>query len=108
MDKGPINRRPFRFISRGYPYTLCESTYCGKSHRALLVKFLFKRELALVWKIRGSARPQVEQGGVGKNPVFVKQLFLLNASQHYPLNLQEIKERKYVPDAADVYFIDDG
>lgn len=47
------------------------------------------------------------RGGVGKKSVFVKPLFLLNAIQHNPLDLQEIKERKFVPVAADVYFIDD-
>lgn len=48
------------------------------------------------------------RGEVGKKSVFVKPLFLLNATQHYSLDLQEIEERKYMPDTADVYFIDDG
>lgn len=49
-----------------------------------------------------SHRPS--RGGVGKKSVIVKPVFLLNTTQYYPLDLQEIKEKKNVPVSADVYF----
>lgn len=81
MDKGRIHRHLFRFISRGYPYTLYESNILGEIPARIVSNIFILTGMSDGMEMERSARPQVEQGW-GRQEVSICQTTL--SFERYP------------------------